>query len=73
VRWKFTLEFKAEAVDLLVSSGKAIAAIAQKLGISDRTLGELDECGEETRRFQIKALEIDERARLKVLKEKTAV
>ena len=33
-RRKFTPEFKAEAVELLISSGKPIAEIARDLGIS---------------------------------------
>ncbi|WP_343600336.1 transposase [Mycobacterium sp.] len=38
-RRKFTPEFKAEAVELVINSGKSIAEIARDLGISDGTLG----------------------------------
>jgi transposase len=38
-RRKFTPEFKAEAVELLINSGKPIAEISRDLGISDGTLG----------------------------------
>lgn len=38
-RRKFTAEFKAEAVRLLVASGKPAAQIARELGVHEQTLG----------------------------------
>ena len=65
-RRKFTPEFKAEAVELLINSGKPIAVIARGLGISDRTLGKWMKAAKKRGDFTEKPLEIDERARLKV-------
>lgn len=38
-RRKFTAEFKAEAVELVVSSGRPVAQVAQELGVGEATLG----------------------------------
>lgn len=38
-RRKFSSEFRAEAVELVVSSGRPIAQVAPKIGVVDRTLG----------------------------------
>ena len=38
-RRKFSPEFKAEAVELLISSGRPIVQVAQEIGVSDGTLG----------------------------------
>jgi transposase-like protein len=38
-RRKFTPEYKAEAVQFVVSSGKPIAEVARNLGIVEGTLG----------------------------------
>jgi len=37
---KFTPEYKAEAVELVVSSGRPIAVVARELGLNESTLGE---------------------------------
>jgi len=68
-RRKFTPEFKAEAVELLINSGKPIAEIARDLGISDGTLGNWMKAAKKRGEFKEKPLEIDERARLKELEE----
>jgi transposase len=68
-RRKFTPEFKGEAVELLISSGKSIAEIARDLGISDGTLGNWMKAAKKRGDFKEKPLEIDERARLKELEE----
>ncbi len=38
-RRKFSSEFKAEAVELLISSGRPIVQVAKEIGVSDGTLG----------------------------------
>ena len=38
-RRKFSPEFKAEAVELLISSGRPIVQVAKEIGVSDGTLG----------------------------------
>jgi transposase-like protein len=68
-RRKFTPEFKAEVVELLISSGKPIAEIARDLGISDGTLGNWVKAAKKRGDVREKPLEIDERARLKELEE----
>jgi transposase len=62
-RRQFTEEFKRDAVDLVRSTGRPIAQIAQELGIYDSTLGNWVRqdrigCGER------EGLTSDERARL---------
>ena len=68
-RRKFTPEFKAEAVELLMNSGKPVAEIARDLGIGDGTLGNWMNAAKKRGDFKGKPLEIDERARLKELEE----
>ncbi|MBV9059807.1 MAG: transposase [Pseudonocardiales bacterium] len=38
-RQKFTAEYKAEAVELVINSGRSIPEIARDLGINGGTLG----------------------------------
>jgi transposase len=68
-RRKFTPEFKAEAVELLINSGKSVSEIARDLGISDGTLGNWVKASKKRGEVKEKPLEIDERARLKELEE----
>jgi transposase len=68
-RRKFTPEFKAEAVELVISSGKPISEIARDLGISDGTLGNWMTAAKKRGDVKEKPLEIDERARLKELED----
>jgi transposase len=68
-RRKFTSEFKAEAVELLINSGRPISEIARDLGISDGTLGNWVKAAKKRGDVKEKPLEIDERARLKELEE----
>jgi transposase-like protein len=42
-RRKFSPQFKAEAVQMVIETGKPIAEVARDLGIHDGTLGELGE------------------------------
>jgi len=43
-RRKFSPQFKAEAVQTVIETGKPIAQVARDLGIHDGTLGELGQC-----------------------------
>jgi transposase len=61
---KFSDEFKRDAVDLVLTTGRAVAEVAAELGIYDSTLGSW------VRRHQDEqasgsGLSLDERARLK--------
>lgn len=38
-RQKFTPEFRAEAVELVLSSGKSLVEVSESLGINEGTLG----------------------------------
>lgn len=38
-RRKYSPEFKAEAVELVISSGRSIVQVAKEIGISDGSLG----------------------------------
>ena len=70
-RRQFTEEFKRDAVDLVRTTGRPIAQIAQELGIYDSTLGnwvrqDRVDCGER------EGLTTDERARLARLEAENA-
>jgi transposase-like protein len=75
-RRKFSPQFKAEAVQMVIETGKPIAAVAQDLGIHDGTLGnwvnawrrehpEPDQPLSPVERARVKELE-DELARLRM-------
>ena len=75
-RRKFSPQFRAEAVQMVVSTGKPIAAVARDLGIGDGTLGnwvnawrrenpEPDQPVSPLERARVKELE-DEVARLRM-------
>lgn len=68
-RGKFTPEFKAEAVELVISSGRSIAETARGLGIGAETLRNWVNVAKKRGEFKEKPLEVDERARLKELEE----
>ncbi len=63
-RRKFTSEYKAEAVQLVIDSGRPIAEIARDLGINEGTLGNWVYMANE---FKEKPLDIDERSELQQL------
>ena len=44
-RRKFSPQFKAEAVPMVISIGKPVAEVARDLGIDDGTFGEVGETG----------------------------
>jgi transposase-like protein len=75
-RRKFSPQFRAEAVQMVVSTGRPIAVVARDLGISDGTLGnwvtawrrenpEPDQPLSPAERVRVKELE-DEAARLRM-------
>lgn len=68
-RRKFTAEYKAEAVELAISSGRPIVEIARGLGINEGTLGNWVNMAKKRGDIKEKPLNIDERARLKELQE----
>lgn len=68
-RRKYTQEYKAEAVELVINSGRPIAEIARELGINEGTLGNWVQMAKKRGEFKEKPLDIDERARLKELEE----
>lgn len=68
-RRKFTAEYKAEAVELVITSGRPIAEIARDLGINEGTLGNWVNMAKKRGEFKEKPLDIDERAELKELRE----
>lgn len=68
-RRKFTAEYKSEAVELVISSGRPIAEIARDLGINEGTLGNWVNMAKKRGEFKEKPLDIDERAELKELRD----
>jgi transposase-like protein len=68
-RRKFTQEYKDEAVELAVSSGRPIAEIARDLGIHEATLGNWVNTAKRSGKLKEKPLDTGERARLKELEE----
>lgn len=68
-RRKFTDSYKAEAVELVVDSGRPIAEIARDLGINEGTLGNWVNMAKKRGEVRERPLEIDERARLRELEE----
>jgi transposase-like protein len=66
-RRKFTPEYKAEAVELVINSARPIAEIARDLGINEGTLGNWVNAAKKRGEIKEKPLDINERARLKEL------
>jgi transposase-like protein len=52
-RRRFSPQFKAEAVQMVLETGKLIAGIARDLGIHDGTLGNWVNCNRWDRRLNI--------------------
>jgi transposase len=71
-RRQFTEEFKRDAVDLVRSTGRPIAQIAQELGIYDSTLGNWVR-QDRIDRGEREGLTSDERARLSRLEAENAM
>ena len=70
-RRQFTEEFKRDAVDLVRSTGRPIAQIAQELGVYDSTLGNWVR-QDRIDRGEREGLTSDERARLSRLEAENA-
>lgn len=68
-RKKYTQEYKDEAVELAVSSGRPVAEIARDLGINEATLGNWVNKAKQAGKVVDKPLDTNERARLKELEE----
>lgn len=68
-RRKYTPEYKAEAVELVINSGRPVAEIARDLGINEGTLGNWVNMAKKRGEFKEKPLGIDERAELKELRD----
>jgi len=66
-RQKYTDAYKAEAVELVTSSGRPIAEIARDLGVHDGTLGNWMNMAKKRGEIKDKPLDLGERARLKDL------
>jgi transposase-like protein len=68
-RKKYTQEYKDEAVELVISSGRPIAEIARNLGINEGTLANWVNTAKKSGKLKEKPLNTDERARLKELED----
>ena len=68
-RKKYTQEYKDEAVELVISSGRPIAEIARNLGINEGTLANWVNLAKKSGKLKEKPLDTDERARLKELED----
>ena len=68
-RKKYTPEYKAEAVDLVVNSGRPVAEIARDLGIHEATLGNWVNLAKKDGTVTEKPVTADERARLRELED----
>jgi transposase len=70
-RRKFSPEFKRDAVDLVLKTGRPIAQVAKELGVYDSTLGAWVRQGQ-VDRGEREGLSSDERARLRELEAENA-
>lgn len=68
-RKKYTPEYKAEAVELVIGSGKPVAEIARDLGIHEATLGNWVNLAKRNGTIVEKPVTSDERARLRELED----
>ncbi|WP_081982005.1 transposase [Streptacidiphilus albus] len=68
-RKKDAPEYKAEAVELVVSSGRPVAEIARDLGLNEGTLGSWVNAAKRSGSIKDKPLTIDERVHMKELEE----
>jgi transposase len=63
-RRRFTPEYKAEAVQFVISSGRSIAEVARNLGIGETTLGNWVAKARENGEAKEPELDVSERAEL---------
>jgi transposase len=68
-RRKFSPQFKAEAVQLVIETGKPIAEVARDLGVNDGTLGNWVKAWRDAHPEPVPELSPVERARMKDLEE----
>jgi transposase-like protein len=68
-RRKFSAEFKDEAVQLVVQSGRPVAVVARELGIHDGTLGNWVNAWKKDHPEKEEALTVVERSRLREVEE----
>ena len=68
-RKKYTQEYKDEAVELVISSGRPIAEIARNLGINEGTLANWVNTAKKSGKLKEKPLDTDERAELRELQD----
>jgi transposase-like protein len=68
-RRKFSLQFKAEAVQMVIETGKPIAEVARDLGVHDGTLGNWVNAWRRDHPEPDQALSPVERARVKELED----
>jgi transposase len=66
---KYTPEYKAEAVELVISSGRPVAEVARDLGVNESTLGEWVNIAKRSGKIEEKPLDASERAELKAARE----
>ncbi|GEM_PF-286195 len=66
-RKKYTQEYKDEAVELVISSGRPMAEIARDLGTNEGTLGNWVNTARKSGKLKDKPLDTDERAELREL------
>lgn len=71
-RRKFTAEYKAEAVALVVDSGRSVAEVAQSLGIHENTLSNWVTRAKEEGDVPERDLTLSERAELTKLRNDNA-
>ena len=67
-RKKYTEEYKAEAVEFVISSGRPIAEVARNLGINEGTLANWVNKTKKNGTVQEKPLDVAERAELEELR-----
>jgi transposase-like protein len=68
-RKKYTQEYKDEAVELVVGSGRPAAEVARDLGINEGTLTNWVNKAKASGKVKEKPLDSDERARLRELED----
>ncbi len=68
-RRRFSPQFKAEAVQLVIETGKAIAEVARDLGVNDGTLGNWVKAWRDANPEREPELSPVERARMKDLED----
>lgn len=68
-RRRFSVQYKDEAVQLVIQSGRPVAAVARELGINDGTLGNWVNAWKEQHPDQQEPLTVAERARLREIEE----